>query len=201
MADGFNNRPKLVQSAIDNVVGGNIGGVFSTRPTAKYVTGARTIIRINGSVVGFCFGIAWHITTDQTEINTIDDYLPYEYVPRRINVDGTMSFIHIPGQSAGTKLWQADVLSFLFQKYISIEVRDSQTDQLLFATDKAVVTGRTEEARVEQLNNVTLTWKAIGFIDERTPALPNNYNQPSPPAPKSQQLLQTETAFNQQNIA
>jgi hypothetical protein len=198
MADGFNNRPGVAQSIVDNAISGNIGGIFSTKQTAKYATGPRTILRMNGNVVGFAFGVSWHISTDQTEINTIDDYLPYEYAPRRVTVDGTMSFLHIPGQSAGTKLWQADVLAFLFQKYISIEVRDSRTDQLLFATDKAVVTGRTEESRVEQLNNVTLTWKAIGFIDERPPALPTNYNQPSPVKGNQTPL---ETAFNQQNIA
>jgi hypothetical protein len=128
-------------------------------------------MKINGKITGFAFGISWRISTSVTEINTIDDYFPAELVPQRIQVEGTISALHIPGQSAGTELWQPDSLNFLFQQYITIEVRDSATDQLLFYTSKAMITSRSEDIRVDALANVTLSWRAIGFQDERRPEL------------------------------
>lgn len=177
MAGGFNNRPSIGQRALDNVVGGNAGGIISTRPSAKYASGARCVLKINGKLVGFAFGISWRCTTMYTEINTIDDVTPVELAPQKISVEGTISALHIPGESATASLWQPDMLSFLFHKYIVIEVRDSQTDQLLFHTGKAVITSKMEDIRVDQLASVTLNFRAIGWVDEKTPAPSNNYNK------------------------
>ena len=164
---GFNNRPNITQRLTDNALG-NISGIFSTRQSAKYASGARCILKINNKVVGFAFGISWRINTHIVENNTIDDYMPYELIPQRVAVDGTISALHIPGTSPGTELWQPDALNFLFQQYITIEVRDI-TDQLLFFTNKAMITSRSEDIRVDQLANIQLSWIAIGFQDERKP--------------------------------
>lgn len=167
MATGFNNVPPLNVSIANNAVEGlGLSGIISTRPSAKYVSGARCILKINGELVGFAFSISWRINTMYNEINVIDDVMADELVPTRISVDGTISALHIPGQSSTAKLWQPDSISFLFHKYIQIEVRDSQTDDLLFKTSKAVITSRTEDIRVDQLSNVTLSWKALGWRDE-----------------------------------
>lgn len=163
---GFNNRPN---SIADNVAS-NATGIFSTKQSAKYASGARTILKINGKIVGFAFGVSWRINTAVTEITTIDDYFPHELAPQRVTVEGTMSALHIPGQSVGSELWQPDALNFLFQQYITIEVRDIN-DQLLFYTSKAMITSRQEDIRVDQLANVQLSWRAIGFQDERKPEL------------------------------
>ena len=162
---GFDNTPNAGNQLLNNAVS-NIAGILSTKPTAKFMSGARCILKLNGEVFGFAFGISWNIRTDNIEINTIDDYLPHELAPQRIHVDGTLSCLHIPGQGPSALLLQADVLSFLFHKYICIEVRDVQTDQLLFQTNQAVITSRAEELRVDDLANVTLQWKAIGWLDE-----------------------------------
>lgn len=179
MPNGFNNRPGVGQSLVDNVVG-NVSGVFSTRPAAKYSSGARTILKINGKVVGFAFGVSWRINTTVAEINTIDDPLPNEFVPQRLSVEGSISALHIPGTSASTENWQPDVLSFLFHQHLQIEVRDSRSDQILFLTNKAVITSRQEDIRVDQLSSVTLTFKAIGWRDEKNPEYPNGISEPSP---------------------
>lgn len=180
MPKGFNNTPPAGQGLLDNVVGGNISGILSTRPSAKYASGARCILKINGEIIGFAFGISWRITTAVSEINTIDDPFTNELVPQRCTVDGSISALHIPGVSAGTKGWQANALSFLFQKYIQIEVRDSKTDEVLFLASKAMITSRQEELRVDQLANVTLSFKAIGWRDELPPTIPENYKDPNP---------------------
>jgi hypothetical protein len=175
--DNLGTGATLANNALSNVA-----GILSTRPNAKYLSGARVILKINGKLVGFAFGISWNITTTFIEVNTIDNYLPYELVPQRITVDGTISCLHIPGTSAGTEGWQPDVLSFLFQPYISIEARDSATNQIVFATDKAMIEQRSEDIRVDQLSSITLRWRAIGFLDEKELSAlspPNDYNQAS----------------------
>lgn len=174
---GFNNRPGLVAGALNNAAQ-NISGIISTKQTAKYASGARTILRINGKPCGFAFGVSWRINTSVTENNTIDDYFPAELVPQRITVEGSISALHIPGQGVGQQLWQPDALNFLFQQYIAIEVRDSATDQLLFYTSKAMITSRQEDIRVDQLANVQLSFRAIGFQDERSPARADDVNRP-----------------------
>jgi len=164
---GFNNKPN---DQLASNIASNVAGIFSTKSSARYASGARCILKINGKVSGFAFGVSWRINTQVTEINTIDDYFPHELAPQRITVEGTLSALHIPGQSAGTEMWQPDSLNFLFQQYVTIEVRDT-TDQLLFYTSKAMITSRAEDIRVDALSNVQLSWRAIGFQDERKPEL------------------------------
>jgi hypothetical protein len=170
---GFDNIPNIGQN-----LNSGISGIFSTKPTAKYASGARCVLKINGQPSAFAFAISWRINTQVTEILTIDDYFPAELAPQRISVEGTISALHIPGRSVGTELWQADALHFLFQQYIDIEVRDSATNELLFHTNRAIITSRQEDLRVDSLANVQLTWKAIGFQDERKPELPDSKAPP-----------------------
>ena len=182
-ADGFDNKSNVGTNAV-----GQVAGVFSTRPSAKYVSGARCKLRINGDLVGFAFQISWHINTSAREIMTIDDYIPYELAPQRLTVEGTIGLLHVPGHSVGNLLWQPDSLNFLFQKYISIEVRDTATDNLLFLTDKALITSRAEDIRVDDLASVTLSWRAIGFRDEREPKVADDYREA--PAGNAKKLAQ-----------
>lgn len=174
MPTGFNNVPDIGQQLTDNILEGNLGGIISTRPSAKYMSGARCILRINSRPVAFAFGITWRVDTLYTEINTIDNTLPEELVPRAIKVNGSISALHIPGQGVGMQLWQPDVLGFLFHQYITIEVRDSTTGQLLFFAPKAAITSRQEDIKVDELAQVALSFIAIGFKDEKTPEVPNN---------------------------
>lgn len=173
VAPGFDNAP----SVGDNI-GSQFSGIFSLKPTAKYASGARSLLKVNGRLVGFAFNISWRIDTSAVEITTIDDYMPYELAPQRVSVSGTMSALHIPGQGIGVQLWQPDLLNFLTQEYITIEVRDSHTDQLLFYTNKAMITSRQEDIKVDSLASVQLSWRAIGFQDERTPEIAKETAQP-----------------------
>lgn len=178
MPSGFDNRPNIVSRIADNLAS-QAAGIFSTRPNARYASGARTILKINNRICGFAFSVSWRINTQSVEINTVDDYMPHEIAPQRVTVEGTISALHIPGKSAGTELWQPDALNFLFHKYITIEVRDSATDQLLFYTNKAVITSRQEDIRVDSLASVSLSWRAIGFQDERRPELAEGVQESS----------------------
>jgi hypothetical protein len=162
---------------VDNTLN-NISGIFSIKPMAKYLSGARCVIRVNGKIAAFAFQVSWNISTSITKINTIDDYMPYELAPKRIEVSGQISGFRIPGSGPGQELLQADVLSFLHQRYIEIEVRDSQTDNLIFLTRKAMITNRSEDIRAENLANLNLNFEAIGFADERAPSIPADALKP-----------------------
>lgn len=160
---------------LDNIASQG-AGIISTKQTAKFASGARVTLRLNGKLVGFCFGVSWRINTIQQEINTIDDYLPHEIAPQRITVEGTLSGFHIPGSGPTAEFLQANLGSFLFHKYIEIEVRDSATDALLFYTSRAAITSRIEEIRTEQLGTMQLSFKSVGWYDERKPGLPSDAN-------------------------
>ena len=155
------------QNALDGVA-----GIFANKMLAKYSSGARAILRINGQIVGFAFGIQWSIQTSQRELYTIDDWLPAELIPGPVSVTGSISALHIPGESATKREYQGSILSHPMHKYITIEVRDSQTDALLFFTNKAAITNKTEVIGAEELSKVTLQFKSIGWLDEKQPTQP-----------------------------
>ena len=191
MSEQF-GQPKSIGStgaSIANFLNEANGNIFSLLPTAKFMTGARIVLRINNKIAAFAFGITWNIESDSREIETIDDYLPYEIVPGRIYVSGTLSGFRIPGQGPTNENMMGDVLSFMMQRYITIEARDSQTNELLFYTAKALVTGSSEEHRSEQLSTITLRWKAIGWVDEKSPK--DLYQQASKPAATAVDALAT----------
>ena len=173
----LDNSSSIVQGLAANAVS-NLEGIFSAKPMAKYLSGARCTLRVNGKIIGFAFAISWEIKTSVTEINTIDDYLPYELAPQRIEVNGAISGFRIPGSGPTQQLMQSDIPSFLHQRYIDIEVRDSQTDNLIFLANKAMITSRTENIKIDQLADMTLSFKAIGWVDERTPREPDGVGQP-----------------------
>lgn len=163
----------------DNIAS-NFTSIFSIKPMAKYLSGARCVLRMNGKIVGFAFGITWKISTSVTEIRTVDDYLPHELAPKHVSVEGTITGFRIPGFGPGSELLQTDMLSFLHQRYIEIEVRDEQTDNLIFLTRRALITDRTESIKTDQLAEMQLHFKAIGWSDERAPEYPKGYDTPGP---------------------
>lgn len=173
----LDNDPSVIQRLAGNAVE-NINGIFSAKPMAKYLSGARCVLRVNGKIIGFAFQVSWNINTSVTEINTIDDVLPYELAPKRIEVNGQISGFRIPGSGPTQQLIQSDITSFMHQRYIDIEVRDSQTDNLIFLANRAMITSRSENIRTDNLANMTLNFKAIGWTDERTPKLPDGVGSP-----------------------
>ena len=157
-------------SLAQNIIDGSVGGILSLRRPGKFMTAARVVLKVNGKLVGFAHSIRWTINTQQEEIWTVDEYTPYEIAPKRISVEGSMGMFHIPNRSPTKELIQSNVMSFMGHRYITIEVRDRQTDALLFLTNRAVVTSRSEEIRSDGLATMTLNWRAVGWVDEMTPA-------------------------------
>ena len=168
MARGFGRNANNVAANVAS----NFGNIFSLKPTAKYLTGARTVIKVNGNLVGFAFSVSWQISTDVTEIRTIDDPIAYELAPRQISVSGTIGGFIIPGKSPQAELLQTDLANFLMNKYITIEVRDSATDTIIFKTNRAMVTSSSGTTGAEKPAEMSLTWKAVGWQAETPPTPP-----------------------------
>jgi hypothetical protein len=166
----------------------NVGSVLTLKPSAKYATGARTILRINNEIVSFVMSVSWQIRTNNIEINTIDNYFPDEIAPTRVQVSGTMSGFIVPGKSLTNVQVQSDALSFLFNKYITIEVRDSATDSILFKANKCVVTDSAHSLQAESPGNFSLNFTAIGWQNEQAPSLPEGYNGTSSGSPANDAL-------------
>lgn len=160
---------------LDNITG-QLTGIISSKPIAKFLSGARCLLRVNGKIVGFATSVSWTISTSATEIRTIDDYLPYELAPSIISVTGSIGGFRIPGSGPTTHQIQSHLSNFLHQRYIEIEVRDVQTDNIIFKTSRAMVTSRSENISVDSLATMSLNFTAIGFVDEVFPEEPEGVN-------------------------
>jgi len=178
---GFGRNDGLTDTQVGKNIAGQLGTVFTLRPQAKYMTGARAVLKVNGNIIGFAFQITWSARTEATEIYTIDDPLPWEVAPKRISVSGTLGLFQLPGDSPVARKMQTDIATFLTGKYITIDVRDAATDNILFQTNKAVVTGQQGDVSAERLSTMTLTWTAVGWRAENPPSpIPDDQLQSSP---------------------
>lgn len=148
------------------------GPVLSLKESARFFSGARAVIRINGKLLLFANAISWNISTDYSEIRTIDDYMPTELAPRFISVSGSIGGFKIPGKSVYREYIQTNVLSFLFNRYLEISCRDAATNEMIFTTKKAVVVSRRESANAQQLATCNLDFKCIGWVEEVAPKYP-----------------------------
>lgn len=151
---------------------GAIPSIVSLYSTGSFMNGARCKIRINNQLVAFAFQVAWTVQTSQDEINVIDEYLPTELAPKRMRCTGTLGCFRIPGLGASSLGFQPNILSFLFHKYVSIEVTDKKSGNVLFYASHAVITERSESISAQGTATMQLQFQAIGFQDELKPGLP-----------------------------
>lgn len=148
-----------------------IGAPSPLNNFGRYMTGSRAVIKVNGKLFGFAFGVTYNIQTAAEENWTIDDYTPYELMPGKVMVNGTIGMFHIPGKGPTKELVQANLLSYLMHRYITIEISDQMTGQKIFKTERAVITGKSQTLAAGEISTIQLTWKAIGWIDELTPKI------------------------------
>lgn len=155
-----------VEGLVTSIAKSALGSVSPFNNFGRYLTGTRTIIKVNNKVYGFAFGATININTEYVENPTIDNYIAYELMPTRLTVSGTLSMFHIPGKGPTNQLVQSNIVSYLMHKYISIEIMDQTTGQTIFKTNKAVITGRSQNIQAGEISTMQLTWKALGFVDE-----------------------------------
>jgi hypothetical protein len=150
----------------DNLLNSAIGAASPLNNFGRYMSGARAIIKVNDQLFGFAFGVNFNIETAHEENRTIDEYIAYELMPTRVSVSGTLSMFHVPSKGPTKQLVQANALSFLMHKYITIEISDQTTGQTIFKTHKAVITSKSQSLQAGELSTIQLNWKALGWIDE-----------------------------------
>lgn len=173
--EGFNKSGRSIADGILSNVISNVATSLS--PEMKYHTGARAVIKINDKLFGFAFAVSWNIQTENQEIMTIDDYMPVELAPRVITINGSLGTFVIPGRSPTSELLQSHILSFMQNKYITIEVSDSASGSILFKTNKAVITSCQTSVQADQVSVTQLTWKAIGWQNEFVPEPPSEASE------------------------
>lgn len=161
-----------VTTGLQDAIAANGGGLITTRQNAKYLSGARTVVKVNDRIFGFCFAVSWNVETDYTEIRTIDNPMPYELGPKRVSVSGTLSSWVLPGQSPQAEVMQSDMLSFIFNRYITIEVSDSSTGNIIFKTDRAMIVRSRGRSSPDSLSQMELEWRAIDWMNEQKPEYP-----------------------------
>jgi hypothetical protein len=166
MTDFGLNDSVFSESSVRDVVLGPLANIASIEGGGNFISGARCIVKVNGSIAVFATSVSWNVSTMQDEIITIDSVTPYEIAPKRISVSGTLGGFHVPGWTPSARGIQSDILSFVSHKYISIDVRDRNTDTIMFLTNKAVVTSWQEDINAEGLARLSLNWVAIGWANE-----------------------------------
>lgn len=175
--DNAFTKPSTGSSAVDglaeNIVNSAVGSVSPLNDFGRYMSGSRAIIKVNDKLFGFAFGVNFNINTEANEVWTIDDWTPYELAPGRVTVSGTLGMFHVPGKGPARQLVQANVLSFLMHKYITIEISDQTTGQTIFKTNRAFITSKSQSLQAGELSTIQLSWKAIGWADEMVPTYPD----------------------------
>ena len=174
---GSLNLEGKVQKEINSAINSALAPLSPFNDFGKYMTGSRAVIKVNGKLFGFAFGVTYNIETSHEENKTIDDYVAHELIPTRISINGTLSMWHIPGRGPTVELVQANLLSFLMHKYITIEISDQTTGQTIFKTEQAVITSKTQDLQAGELSTIKLHWKALGWVDEMTPEIPQEPSQ------------------------
>jgi hypothetical protein len=163
----------IVQSAASDLISGVTGNVKSAIASAsplndfgKYFSGLRAIIKVNDQLFGFAFGVSLNLKFDTEEIWTIDNYQAYELAPRKMIATGTISMFHIPGKGPGIQNVHPNGFSFLMHRYISLDISDQMTGESIFKTEKAMITGRTQDVDANKISTIRLEWKAIEWVTE-----------------------------------
>jgi len=172
-----------VKGLADSVLKSAVGGLSPLNNFGRYMTGSRAIIKVNDKIFGFAFAVSFNITTEHDENRTIDSYIAPELMPSRITVNGTLSMFHIPSRGPTQELVQANALSYLMHKYITIDISDQTTGQTIFKTNKAVITNRAQTLQAGEISTIQLTWKALGWSDELIPTEPKGANGKSSSVP------------------
>lgn len=175
---GFDRGPKQGNGGIGQAVKDQFTtNLFSAAPAGKYVTGARIKLKINDDLVYFADRIAWRMETETVEIRELDSMAPYEIAPVTVGCSGMIGGLRIPNQSPASLMYQANVMSHLFQQYFTLEVRDVSSDALLLYVGKAMISSREESVTAEQLMGSSFSWRAVSWKDEMEPMLPDSISE------------------------
>lgn len=144
----------------------------------KVLTGQRVAISINGDAYAFGSVLDYAIDTQVTEFSGIDSVMPTELAPDRLRVTMSLRIFRTIDNdpSADGVLFQKGLSSedqqsgFAMKEYLTIEVRDRQTDQTIMFIPRALVSSRSASIDAENIMTETWTIVGIGFKGTETPS-------------------------------
>lgn len=103
---------------------------------SKIITGARTVVYVNGLIYGRCTGMSWESTTPRREIMTCDIQWPQELASTTIHVKGSLKVLRLSGDGGaqGAQVI-APPTQLSTEKYFNLQVIDRATGITLFNSD------------------------------------------------------------------
>jgi hypothetical protein len=135
------------------------------------ITGARTLVKINGELFAAGYVLDYTIETAVTVIDGIDNVLPNELAPERITVSMSMKVYRTPENDPvtmdfaprGDNALDDPQKGFTQSSYISIEIRDRITDKTVIFLPRAWITKHSGSMEAEGILSETWHVKSIGF--------------------------------------
>lgn len=144
----------------------------------KVLSGQRVQVSVNGQSYAFGTVIDYSIDTQVSEFSGIDSVMPTELSPDRLKVGMSLRIFRTIDNdpSAEGILFQKGLSredqqqNFALKGYITIEIRDRQTDQTIMFIPRALVSSRSASVDAEGL--MTENWNiiGIGFRGTETPS-------------------------------
>ena len=136
----------------------------------QVLSGARTILKINDEVFAAGFVLDYSIDTDAQVIQGIDNVFPDEIAPQTIGVTMNLRVYRTPSNDPVTLgiAPQSETIGvqqkYLTSPYIQIEIRDKQTEKVIFYIQRGWLTRRS--GSMEAIGVLTENWtvRGIGFI-------------------------------------
>lgn len=133
------------------------------------LSGQRVQVSFNGQSYAFGSVIDYSIDTQVSDFSGIDSVMPTELSPDRLKVNMSLRIFRTIENDPSSEgvLFQNSLSSedqqqsFALKGYITIEVRDRQTDQTIMFIPRALVSSRTASVDAEGL--MTETWNIIGI--------------------------------------
>jgi hypothetical protein len=131
--------------------------------------GYRTVLKINNDIVGAGFVIDYTIDTSEVTISGVDNVVPSELAPDKIQVTMNIRVYRTADNDPvsnliaplGDNAHQLD--AFTKSPYISVEIRDKTTDKTIVYLPRAFLFRRSGSVDAENLLVETWSIKSIGF--------------------------------------
>lgn len=139
----------------------------------QVLSGARSILSVNGSPFAAGYVLNYDLRTEQYPLYTVDSPLPAELCPDKIMVSLSMRIFRTvdndpvrlgiapPADLAGGTLVDKGFTEF---NYLTIELRDKLTDQMILYIPKASINSRSGGITAESLLSETISITGIGFM-------------------------------------
>lgn len=135
--------------------------------SGNIVVGAHCRVSINGQAYGRTIRARFRSSTPNRSVNTIDSWVPIEFVPQQTEFTGNLSVyrLHADGgvQATGIAPTYPDLT---LGKYFSILVLDRFSDTVLFRSDRCVLLEEDWDIPTRGFVTGSLSFRGISWSNE-----------------------------------